>query len=229
MVPDSLSGDEIHEGGLSSVPSAVNAESATDADTLDGKDSGDFAAGATTEPCYVGSTGGNARKRHPLRGPQRKPTTFANEAYAATLAPVAMVATDLAFKVSQPPGVASTRTLTMRVNGVDTSLACTVTGINQSCSASGAIMINPMDSIALVQYAGGAPPAVVSRPVWLASGHALTRPRGGSRSRRAAGSERCGPKSGTSRIVRGQAYSLDYPWVVARNESGPRYNRHYHA
>jgi hypothetical protein len=44
VAPDSLSGAGIDESSLGQVPSAASADSATDADTLDGKDSGDFAS-----------------------------------------------------------------------------------------------------------------------------------------------------------------------------------------
>lgn len=60
VVPDSLSGDEIHEDGLGSVPSAVNAESAANAEALDGKDSSSFQA--------LGSDGWTALSLHAVAG-----------------------------------------------------------------------------------------------------------------------------------------------------------------
>jgi hypothetical protein len=160
VAPGSLGGAAIDESSLGKVPSAASADSATDADTLDGKDSGDFAAAGSDGTVFMGSTGGNIGSGTMFVAPSGSSTTFVNEANAATLAPVAMVVTDLAFKVSQPPGIGAARTLTMRVNGVDTALSCTVTGVAQSCSASGPTVINPMDSIALAMSTGGAAPAV---------------------------------------------------------------------
>jgi hypothetical protein len=169
VAPDSLGGAAIDETSLGKVPSATSADSATDADTLDGKDSGDFAAAGSDATVFMGSTGGTIGGGTAFVGPSGAGPIFGSEANAATPAPVAMVVTDLVFQATQPPGVGSSRTLTMRVNGLDTPISCTITGAAQSCSTSGSMAINPMDSIALRLSDGGTPPtAAIGQFGWRA-------------------------------------------------------------
>ena len=162
VVPDSLGGAAINESSLDKVPSALSADSATDADTLDGMDSDDFDAAGSDATVFLGNTGGNIPGLAYV-SPSGN-STFANEAFAATPAPVAMVVTDLVFVLSQPPGGNAVRTLRFRVNGFDTSLTCSVTGILQTCSAPGAaVAVSPLDSISLQWSHEGAPAAAIGQ------------------------------------------------------------------
>jgi len=59
----------------------------------------------------------------------------ADETEVETLSPAASVtAQNLAVRTTVAPGTGSSMTITLRVNGADTSLSCTVSGTGTTCS-----------------------------------------------------------------------------------------------
>ena len=87
----------------------------------------------------------------------------ASEDRAAAVAPVAMTITNLTFKLTSPPGVGNARTLTLRVNGVNTVLSCTITGLATACSLAGNVAVAALDSISVLHTVTGAPAASIGQ------------------------------------------------------------------
>jgi hypothetical protein len=62
------------------------------------------------------------------------PGTYASESLAQTLTPaIDMTAGRLAVRLSSPPGFGSTRSFTLRVNGFDTTVSCTLIDVQTEC------------------------------------------------------------------------------------------------
>lgn len=157
-----LTGKDVNEARLGQVPSAGNA------DLLDGKDSSDFAAAGFDGTVFMGSSGRAVVGGTSFLSPSGNAGPTQREADSAALTPVAMVATDLAFKVNEPPGTGALWNLALRVNGVPTVLGCGIQGNDSACSVSIDVPIDAMDSISLMVEADREAPSAVVQFGWRA-------------------------------------------------------------
>ena len=120
---------------------------------------------------FFGATGGDVGSGSFIGAPSDVGAySEGSENVVTSPAPEAMVATDLAVSVSNPPIPGSSRTLTLRVNGVNTALSCTILELEITCSDSGeAVAIDKFDFITLRGTATGSPMPAIVRWSWQAT------------------------------------------------------------
>jgi hypothetical protein len=75
------------------------------------------------------------------------------EANASGAVPVNGIASNLVVILANPPGVAENRTVTLRVNGADSALTCTVSGVATICTSAVQFLVTAGDRIDLLQTA----------------------------------------------------------------------------
>lgn len=75
--------------------------------------------------------------------------TLANEARARSTLPTSCTTGDIYFNVVTAPGGVTTRTITLRRNSANTTLACTITGAATSCTGSSAVALSAGDLITI--------------------------------------------------------------------------------
>lgn len=120
---------------------------------------------------FFGATGGNVGSGAFIGAPSDVGAySDASEGVVTSPAPGAMTATDLVVSLSEPPGIPNTRTLTLRVNGADTTLSCTVVPTSNFCEDSGeAVAIDKLNLITLRGTADGTPTPAIVRWSWQAT------------------------------------------------------------
>lgn len=80
-----------------------------------------------------------------------------------------MTITKLAVKLNFAPGAGKSRAYTLRVNGADTALTCTIADTAVSCSATGSIAISDDDLVATSDVPTGTPTASTPNINYLAN------------------------------------------------------------
>jgi hypothetical protein len=81
----------------------------------------------------------------------------------------AMNVTKLAAFSTNAPGTGKSRTYVLRVNGVSTSLTCTIADTNNSCTATGFVHVNDGDQLATMMTPSGTPAGAASHVSYAAS------------------------------------------------------------
>jgi Collagen triple helix repeat (20 copies) len=81
----------------------------------------------------------------------------------------AIVARDLSVEVTAAPGTGSSRTFTLRDDAASTSLSCTISGVQTSCTSAGSAFITPGSELSLQASAAGAPVAASALFGWRAT------------------------------------------------------------
>src|SRR5947209_2786115 len=81
-----------------------------------------------------------------------------------------MTASDLAVSLSVAPGLADSRTFTLRVGNADTALKCVVAGGTSTCTSTGSVTIPAASLIAIGSTSTGAPDPTDARLGWRATG-----------------------------------------------------------
>ncbi len=95
----------------------------------------------------------------------------ANENLVSSFTPNAtMVASDLAVTLSVAPGLADSRTFTLRVGNANTALTCTVPGGTVTCTSAGSVTIPGASLISIGSTSTGAPDPTDVRFGWRMTG-----------------------------------------------------------
>src|SRR3954447_7294247 len=131
------------------------------------------AAGATGNPAFGAILGrGNALSGTTpwFLAPSGELAANANENDVSSFTPNAdMKASDLAITLTVAPGLADTRTFTLRVGNADTALSCTVPGGNVGCTSTGSVTIPSGSLISIRATSTGAPGTTDVRFGWRAT------------------------------------------------------------
>jgi hypothetical protein len=86
-------------------------------------------------------------------------TAGATEAPVQILSPgVAATARNLSVRLDSSPGPAASRAFTLRVNGADTALTCTIVNAGQTCTSGGASVAVPAGSLLSLENDASAAP-----------------------------------------------------------------------
>ena len=94
----------------------------------------------------------------------------ANENNVSSFTPNAtMTASDLAVTLTVAPGLADTRTFTLRVGNANTALTCTVPGGNTGCTSTQSVTIPGGSLISIGSTSTGTPGATDVRFGWRAT------------------------------------------------------------
>jgi hypothetical protein len=94
----------------------------------------------------------------------------ANENNVSSFTPNAtMTASDLAVTLTVAPGLADTRTFTLRVGNANTALTCTVPGGNTTCTSTQSVTIPGASLISIGSTSTGTPSATDVRFGWRAT------------------------------------------------------------
>ncbi len=92
----------------------------------------------------------------------------ATEALTTTLSPaVSAVATGLSVRLSQPPGAGNSLTFTLRVNGSDTAVSCTIAGSARTAESAAAAFIPAGSELSISIRAAGVPNSGSALFGWL--------------------------------------------------------------
>lgn len=138
---------------------AIYAEISADASTLDGATSTSFALASHTHPVkavFCGNSGGNVGIG-PTYIPVGGASILSTEVNAQALMPADLTLQKLAVKLTAAPGVGSTRTVTVRVNGISTLLSTTLTGFGNYVTISAPVQVLEGDLISVQASSSGAP------------------------------------------------------------------------
>jgi hypothetical protein len=85
-----------------------------------------------------------------VSGPTEPPAQILSPGVAAT-------AGNLSVRLDASPGPAASRTFTLRVNGADSALTCTIANAAQTCSAGGSVAVPAGSLLSLENDASAAP------------------------------------------------------------------------
>jgi hypothetical protein len=129
-------------------------------------------AGAAGSPAFgaVLGRGVNVPATESFLAPSGQLAPNANENLVSSFTPNAtMTARDLAISLSVAPGLAETRTFTLRVGNADTALTCTVPGGTTLCTSTQSVTIPEGSLISIRSTSTGAPMATDVRFGWRAT------------------------------------------------------------
>jgi hypothetical protein len=120
--------------------------------------------GAQGQPGTPGATTSVLTGRTSLNGsdsffsPSGISTSGPTEAPAQILSPgVATTAGNLSVRLDASPGPAASRAFTLRVNGADTALSCTITNAGQTCTSGASVAVPAGSLLSLENDASAAP------------------------------------------------------------------------
>jgi hypothetical protein len=94
----------------------------------------------------------------------------ATESDVTQLSPASViVARDLYVKLTAAPGVAAERTFTLRIDGVNTALACTIVGSDTSCTSGASVSVPAGSELSIRVSSIGLPASASAMLGWRAT------------------------------------------------------------